>query len=31
MLINYDQMLPPMLTDGIRMLIYVGMEVSSDS
>jgi len=25
---NYDQLLPPMMADGIRVMIYVGMEVS---
>lgn len=29
-LIQYDRLLPAMLADGIRMLIYVGMEVSPD-
>ena len=27
-LLNYDQLLPPMMADGIRVMIYVGMEVS---
>ncbi len=26
---NYDQLLPPMMADGIRIMIYVGMEVSA--
>ena len=26
---NYDQLLPPMMADGIRVMIYVGMEVGA--
>ena len=28
-MIDYGHLLPPMLADGIRILIYVGMEVMS--
>ena len=26
-LLNYDRLLPPMMADGIRVMIYVGMEM----
>ena len=28
-MINYGHLLPPMLADGVRIMIYVGMEVTS--
>ena len=28
-MLNYNMLLPPMLADGVRIMIYIGMQVST--